>query len=142
MYVCNKAIKQKCCKNIQCQRFFLNSCNRIFLDSEIFFSIRIFFSLFLIIFLDFEIFSLNSVIFLSISVVYSWEGGITTFCPLGHRNILGSILSFYISNCSNIFQYILFPNRIETFWSRDIWITITSAKLFSTFTSTYFCTNV
>ena len=25
-----------------------------------------------------------------------------------------------MSNCSNIFQYILFSNRTETFWSRDI----------------------
>ena len=43
---CNKTVMQKCCRNIQFQRFFLGSCNKLFLDSETVFSILKYFSRF------------------------------------------------------------------------------------------------
>ena len=57
------------------------------------------------------------------SIQLGKEGGgevLAHFAPLEYYNILASILSFYMLNCSNIFQHILFTNRIQIFWSRDI----------------------
>ena len=65
MYAYNKTIMQKCCKNIQFQSFFLNTCNKILLDSEIFFSILKYF------FLDSETFFLDCEIFFLFKFFFS-----------------------------------------------------------------------
>ena len=67
---------QKCCRNIQFQRFFLDSSNKIFLDSETVFSILKLFPRFRNIFPDFNFFSrfhnffLDFIIFFFLTLKY------------------------------------------------------------------------
>ena len=95
----------KMLKKIQFQRFFLDSCNKIFLDSEIFFSILNFFSRFRNIFLVSEIFFLILIFFSRFHIFFLdfimfffrlWNNIVdSNFFFLGYESFF-SILNFFL----------------------------------------------
>ena len=55
----------------------------------------------------------------------------------GYQDILGAVLSFYVSHCSNISQYIYYPQKELKHFGLEIFWIITIAKLFQIFYKIY-----